>query len=68
MPERVLVVAHGHPDLTHGGAERAAYELFGAYREHGDVDQAWFVAVDARGGTGELSLHAPTVPLGPDEL
>jgi glycosyltransferase involved in cell wall biosynthesis len=28
MPETILIVAHGHPELSAGGAELAAYSLF----------------------------------------
>jgi glycosyltransferase involved in cell wall biosynthesis len=48
MSERVLIVAHGHPDVSKGGAEVAAYQLFAELRERG-VD-ALFV-----GRSGEAS-------------
>ncbi|MBW8190747.1 glycosyltransferase family 4 protein [Neiella marina] len=40
--KRVLVVAHGHPDLNKGGAEMAAYNMFNEFRRQ-DVD-AFFLA------------------------
>ncbi|HEX2726567.1 MAG TPA: glycosyltransferase, partial [Beijerinckiaceae bacterium] len=41
---RVMVLAHGHPELVAGGAERAAYSLFQRLREDPDVEHAVFVA------------------------
>ena len=35
--ERILVMAHAHPDFSLGGGEIAAYNLFKAYRQHPDV-------------------------------
>ncbi len=43
-PQRVLVMAHGHPDFSLGGGELAAYNLFKALREDDTVEQAWFIA------------------------
>lgn len=45
---RVLLVAHGHPDLVKGGGEIAAYQLFRALRERG-VD-AYLLAATREGG------------------
>ncbi len=41
---RVLVVSHAHPDLSAGGAERAAYSLFDHLRAAPGVDQVAFLA------------------------
>jgi glycosyltransferase involved in cell wall biosynthesis len=41
---RILVLAHGHPDLSPGGGERAAYSLFQRLKQHSDVAKAVFVA------------------------
>jgi glycosyltransferase involved in cell wall biosynthesis len=56
---RILVMAHGHPDFSLGGGEIAAYNLFNAYRENADVEDAWFLArADRhRGLTGAISLR-----------
>jgi glycosyltransferase involved in cell wall biosynthesis len=35
MAERILVVAHNHPDLHPGGTEIFAHDLFRAYQRHG---------------------------------
>ena len=58
---RILVMAHGHPDFSLGGGEIAAYNLFNAYRENADVEDAWFLgrADRHRGLTGAISLRRP---------
>jgi glycosyltransferase involved in cell wall biosynthesis len=40
----VLVMSHAHPDLSAGGAERAAYSLFDHLKVAPGVDQVAFVA------------------------
>ncbi|WP_137719774.1 glycosyltransferase family 4 protein [Methylobacillus flagellatus] len=57
--ERILVMAHAHPDLSLGGGEIAAYNLFNAYRQDEGVAAAWFLArADLGAGvTGEISLR-----------
>lgn len=59
--ERVLVTAHAHPDFSLGGGEIAAYNLFKAYRELPDVEDAWFLGrADrgrGRGPSGHISLR-----------
>ena len=56
MKERILVISHGHPDFSLGGGEIAAYNLFKAYKEREDVEDAWFLArADrGRGATGQI--------------
>lgn len=49
MKERILVISHGHPDFSLGGAEIAAYNLYKAYKERDDVDESWFLARADRG-------------------
>jgi glycosyltransferase involved in cell wall biosynthesis len=41
---KVLVIAHGHPDFSIGGAELAAYNLFDALKNKPQVDTAYFLA------------------------
>lgn len=55
--ERILVLAHGHPDFSKGGGEIAAYNIFKAYLDQPDVEDAWFLArADLnRGATGRLN-------------
>ncbi|NQW94417.1 MAG: glycosyltransferase family 4 protein [Polaromonas sp.] len=59
--QRILVMAHAHPDFSLGGGEIAAYNLFKAYRSQEDVEEAWFLArADRhRGLTGQISLRRP---------
>lgn len=40
--KRILIISHGHPDLSKGGAEMAAYNMFTELRKN-DVD-AYFLA------------------------
>lgn len=41
---RILVMAHGHPDLSPGGGERAAYSLFQRLKQAPHVTKAVFAA------------------------
>lgn len=54
---RILVMSHRHPDFSLGGGEIAAYNLFKAYRDNADVEDAWFLASAdrGRGPTGSIS-------------
>lgn len=54
--ERILVMAHGHPDFSKGGGEIAAYNLFKSYLDQPEVEDAWFLArADlGRGATGRI--------------
>lgn len=56
MKQRILVVSHGHPDFSLGGAEIAAYNLFEAFKKNEDVEETWFLArADrGRGVTGQI--------------
>ena len=56
MKQRILVVSHGHPDFSLGGAEIAAYNLFEAFKKNDDVEDTWFLArADrGRGVTGQI--------------
>ncbi len=57
--ERILVIAHAHPDFSLGGGEIAAYNLFKAYRQQSGVEEAWFFgrADRGRGASGQISLR-----------
>lgn len=59
--QRILVMSHAHPDFSLGGGEIAAYNLFKAYRDNPNVEDAWFLArADrGRGATGHISLRRP---------
>lgn len=56
MKKRILVISHGHPDFSLGGAEIAAYNLYNSYRKNPAVEQAWFLARADRGhgATGQI--------------
>ncbi|WP_341675862.1 glycosyltransferase [Niveibacterium sp. SC-1] len=58
---RILVMSHAHPDFSLGGGEIAAYNLYKAYRDLPEVEDAWFLArADrGRGPTGQISLRRP---------
>lgn len=58
---RILVMAHAHPDFSLGGGEIAAYNLFKAYKQLPEVEDAWFLArADrGRGASGNISLRRP---------
>ncbi|MFJ4157049.1 glycosyltransferase family 4 protein [Pseudomonas sp. NPDC089752] len=57
--ERILVLAHGHPDFNLGGGEIAAYNLFKAFKTQPGVEKAWFIGRVDRGNgpTGSFSLR-----------
>ncbi|WP_062374942.1 glycosyltransferase [Halomonas sp. KX33721] len=58
-PQRVLVMAHGHPDFSLGGGELAAYNVFKALRDDDSIEQAWFIARhdSGNGPTGAFTLR-----------
>jgi len=63
---RVLVMSHMHPAVSHGGAEIAAYQLYGALRASPEVAACWFLA--ASGGKVAARLGARlSQPFGADE-
>ena len=41
---RMIILSHGHPELSAGGAERAAYSLFQRLKQDPQVDEVVFVA------------------------
>lgn len=55
--QRILVISHAHPDFSIGGGEIAAYNLFQAYKNNPDIDDAWFLARfdRQRGANGAIS-------------
>ncbi len=50
-PLRVVVASHSHPEVSNGGAEIAAFQLFRGLRDRDDCD-AWFIGCD-RGTEGD---------------
>jgi glycosyltransferase involved in cell wall biosynthesis len=61
VSERILTVAHGHPDHDRGGAQVAAYQLFRAYAELPGVDGSWFLARTSSRAqpTGRIRMVGP---------
>lgn len=57
--ERILVMAHAHPDFSLGGGEIAAYNLFKGYQRMEAVEEAWFLgrADRGRGVTGAIGMR-----------
>lgn len=49
--ERILTIAHGHPDFSLGGGEMAAYQLHQSYAAQPEVEAAWFLARHSDPGT-----------------
>jgi glycosyltransferase involved in cell wall biosynthesis len=64
-PLRVLVAAHGHPSVSNGGAEIAAFRLFHELDAHPGVE-AWFLGCNAQPGAGRDGV-AITQPYGARE-
>lgn len=44
---KILIISHGHPDLSAGGAERAAYSLFQQLKAQNGVEATFVARVDA---------------------
>jgi glycosyltransferase involved in cell wall biosynthesis len=62
---RVLVASHSHPEVSNGGAEIAAFELFQRLRGRADCE-AWFLGCD-RGGSSERLGAVLTQPFSDQE-
>jgi glycosyltransferase involved in cell wall biosynthesis len=58
-PLRVLVASHGHPEISKGGAENAAFQLFTELRDWPGTE-AWFLGCGVLPGQGaELCITQP---------
>jgi glycosyltransferase involved in cell wall biosynthesis len=44
-PLRIVIASHSHPEISKGGAEIAAHQLFSSLQERGDCE-AWFIGCD----------------------
>ncbi len=55
---RVLIVSHGHPEITKGGAEIAAFHLYREIAARTDCD-AWFLGCDRRPTRSEVPISQP---------
>ena len=53
---RVLIASHGHPELSNGGAEIAAYQLFHGLKERGDC-KTWFLGCDRDPSTDRVDVE-----------
>ena len=62
---RVLIASHSHPEVSNGGAEIAAYQLFQALRQRPDC-KAWFLGCD-RTASAERPGAVLAQPYGDDE-
>lgn len=47
---RVLIASHSHPEISNGGAEIAAYQLYKGLQAHGDIAEVWFLGCDRDAG------------------
>lgn len=47
---RILIVSHSHPEISNGGAEIAAYQLYKELKDQGDVEAIWFLGCDREAG------------------
>jgi glycosyltransferase involved in cell wall biosynthesis len=62
---RILIASHGHPALSNGGAEIAAYQLFRGLKERGDC-KTWFLGCD-RGPNADRADVVFSQPFADDE-
>jgi glycosyltransferase involved in cell wall biosynthesis len=53
---RIMILSHGHPELSTGGAERAAYSLFQRLKHDPAVDDVAFVARAEHQAIGHSAL------------
>ena len=65
QPLRILIASHSHPEVSNGGAEIAAYQLFQALRERADC-KVWFLGCD-RTAAAERPGAVLSQPFGDDE-
>jgi glycosyltransferase involved in cell wall biosynthesis len=47
VPQRILLISVGHPELTRGGAQQVSYELFEELRQRGDTQCFLLASVDS---------------------
>ena len=55
---RILVISHSHPDLTKGGGEIAAYQLYRGMAARGD-GKTWFMGCDRRPTRSDIPISQP---------
>jgi glycosyltransferase involved in cell wall biosynthesis len=57
-PLRILVASHSHPEISKGGAEIAAFQLYRGYESRSDC-AAWFLGCDRRSARSEMPITQP---------
>lgn len=68
MTQRVLVVAHNHPDLHPGGTEIFAHDLFSEYRRRPDVEALFLAATNRVHREQRPGTNFQSVSDAPDEV
>ena len=56
---RVLFVSHGHPEISKGGAEIAAFQLYSEMLSRPDCGEAWFLGCDPRPARSDIPITQP---------
>jgi len=57
-PTRVLIISHSHPELTKGGGEIAAYQLYRGIMARPGCE-AWFMGCDRRPTRSDIPISQP---------
>lgn len=57
-PARILIISHSHPELTKGGGEIAAYQLYRGIMAQ-PVCEAWFMGCDRRPIRSDIPISQP---------
>jgi glycosyltransferase involved in cell wall biosynthesis len=55
---RILVISHSHPEISKGGAEIAAYQLYRGVASRTDC-VAWFMGCDRRRNRSDIPISQP---------
>lgn len=55
---RVLIASHSHPEVTNGGSEIAAHEIFRALRDRDDCE-SWFLGCDRTANHAGATFSQP---------
>ncbi len=49
-PLKILIASHSHPEISNGGAEIAAYQLYKGLQGHDEVAETWYLGCDREAG------------------
>ncbi len=49
-PVKILIASHSHPEVSNGGAEIAAYQLYRGLQNHPGCAETWFLGCDREAG------------------